>query len=99
MSQFFTDAAVNPFLWSGLAAGLLASISCGIVGPYAVTRRLLFLAGALAHIADELAPRAQNVHLRDHLEEGKMKFDYKLRPGVVEHSNAIELMRSVGLDV
>ena len=51
MSQFFTDAAVNPFLLSGLIAGLLASISCGIVGPYVVTRRLLFLAGALAHIA------------------------------------------------
>ncbi len=51
MSQFFTDAAVNPFLWSGLAAGALASVSCGIVGPYVVTRRLLFLAGALAHIA------------------------------------------------
>ena len=51
MSQFFTDATVNPFLLSGLIAGLLASISCGIVGPYVVTRRLLFLAGALAHIA------------------------------------------------
>jgi len=51
LSQFFTDATVNPFLWSGLIAGLFASISCGIVGPYVVTRRLLFLAGALAHIA------------------------------------------------
>jgi zinc transport system permease protein len=51
LSQFFTDAAVNPFLLSGLIAGLLSSISCGIVGPYVVTRRLLFLAGALAHIA------------------------------------------------
>jgi zinc transport system permease protein len=34
-----------------LAAGLLASVSCGIVGPYVVTRRLVFLAGAIAHIA------------------------------------------------
>ena len=51
MSRFFIDAAVNPFLWTGLAAGVLASISCGIIGPYVVTRRLLFLAGALAHIA------------------------------------------------
>lgn len=54
---------------------------------------------ALAHIADEMAPRVRNVHFEDHLEEGKMKFDYKLHPGVVEHSNAIQLMRSVGLDV
>ena len=51
MTQFFSDAAVNPFLLSGLAAGLLASLSCGVVGPYVVTRRLVFLAGALAHVA------------------------------------------------
>jgi len=51
VSQFFIDAAVNPFLWTGLVAGGLASVSCGIIGPYVVTRRLLFLAGALAHIA------------------------------------------------
>jgi DNA mismatch repair ATPase MutS len=28
-----------------------------------------------------------------------MRFDYKLQSGVVTKSNAIELMRSVGLDV
>ncbi len=54
---------------------------------------------AIAHIEDDLVPRVRNVHFQDHLEDGKMKFDYKLRPGIVEHSNAIELMRSVGLDV
>ncbi len=54
---------------------------------------------ALAHIADALAPRGANVHFEDHLEDGRMRFDYKMRPGVVERSNAIELMRSVGLDV
>lgn len=51
MIRFFADAAVNPFLVNGLLAGLLASISCSVVGPYVVTRRLVFLAGALAHIA------------------------------------------------
>ncbi len=54
---------------------------------------------ALAHIADTLAPRAANVHFEDHLEAGRMHFDYKMRPGVVAKSNAIELMRSVGLEV
>jgi DNA mismatch repair ATPase MutS len=54
---------------------------------------------ALAIIADVLAPRAQNVHFEDHLEDGKITFDYRLRPGVVRKSNALELMRSVGLDV
>ena len=54
---------------------------------------------ALARIADELGPRAANVHFEDHLEDGRMRFDYRLRPGVVQHSNALELMRSVGLEV
>lgn len=54
---------------------------------------------ALAHIAEVLAPRAVNVHFEDHLEAGKMTFDYLLRPGVILRSNALELMRSVGLDV
>jgi len=54
---------------------------------------------ALARIADELGTRAANVHFEDHLEDGEMRFDYRLRPGVVQHSNALELMRSVGLDV
>jgi DNA mismatch repair ATPase MutS len=54
---------------------------------------------ALADIANALAPRARNVHFEDHLAEGKITFDYHLRPGVVEKSNALELMRSIGLDV
>jgi hypothetical protein len=54
---------------------------------------------ALAKVADALAPRAANVHFEDHLEDGKIAFDYRMRPGVVEKSNALELMRSVGLDV
>jgi hypothetical protein len=54
---------------------------------------------ALARIADELEGRATNVHFEDHLEDGQMRFDYLLRPGVVQRSNALELMRSVGLEV
>lgn len=54
---------------------------------------------ALTKVVDELHLRAANVHFEDHLENGQMKFDYILRPGVVQKSNAIELMRSVGLEV
>jgi hypothetical protein len=54
---------------------------------------------AITKIADDLAPHAANVHFEDHLEDGRMTFDYVLRPGVVQKSNALELMRSVGLDV
>jgi DNA mismatch repair ATPase MutS len=39
------------------------------------------------------------VHFEDHLEDGKIHFDYAMRPGVVRKSNALELMRSVGLEI
>ncbi len=54
---------------------------------------------ALAQIADGLGPRASNAHFQDRLEDGKLLFDYRLQPGIVETSNALELMRSIGLDV
>jgi DNA mismatch repair ATPase MutS len=41
----------------------------------------------------------KNADFEDQVEQGKMKFDYRLRDGVVTKSNAIELMRIVGLDV
>ena len=43
--------------------------------------------------------RLQNMHLQDEIEDGKMKFDFKLRPGVVTKSNGVELMRLIGLKV
>jgi hypothetical protein len=54
---------------------------------------------ALAHIADNLSGRAVNVHFADTLQNGELHFDYRLQPGVVERSNALDLMRSVGLEV
>jgi hypothetical protein len=54
---------------------------------------------ALAGIADDLEPRARNVHFEDTFEDGEIVFDYRLRPGIVRKSNALELMRSIGLDV
>jgi hypothetical protein len=54
---------------------------------------------ALTELAATLAAAAVNMHFEDRLEEGKMIFDYRMRPGVVEHSNALALMRAIGLDV
>jgi MutS domain V len=54
---------------------------------------------ALSKIADTLDATARNVHFEDHLEGGEIRFDYILREGVVTRSNALELMRAVGLDV
>jgi hypothetical protein len=54
---------------------------------------------ALTAIADELAPRAINVHFQDWFEDNTIKFDYRMKPGPVTRSNALALMRAVGLDV
>ncbi len=54
---------------------------------------------SLTHIADVLGNRAANVHFADHFENDVMTFDYRLRPGVVQNSNALALMRAVGLKV
>jgi DNA mismatch repair ATPase MutS len=54
---------------------------------------------ALTAIADELAPHAVNVHFEDWFEEGAIRFDYRMKPGPVTRSNALALMRAVGLDV
>ena len=54
---------------------------------------------ALAKVVDSLTPRAKNVHFEDHLEDGKVVFDYRMREGVVQKSNAVELMRSVGIEI
>lgn len=51
---------------------------------------------ALTAVADG---RVHNAHFQDELREGQMIFDYRLHEGVVTKSNAIDLMRSVGLDV
>lgn len=54
---------------------------------------------ALAQAANNLGVRARNVHFVDELKDGHLHFDYRLREGVVQKSNALELMRSVGLVV
>ncbi len=54
---------------------------------------------ALAEIADRLEPRAANVHFEDQLVDGRMTFDYRLRPGVIPKGNGLVLMRLLGFKV
>jgi hypothetical protein len=54
---------------------------------------------ALTELPSRLDVPAVNMHFEDRLEDGKMVFDYRMRPGVVEHSNALALMRAIGLEV
>jgi hypothetical protein len=79
-----------------------------LVGATGVLRRLLDLGAiglvtthdlALTAVADQLAPRARNSHFEDRFEAGEMIFDYRIKEGPVARSNALALMRAVGLDV
>ncbi len=54
---------------------------------------------ALTRVNAPLDQAIRNVHFQDELVDGQMKFDYRLRDGVVSKSNGLALMRSVGLNV
>ncbi|HEY1741556.1 MAG TPA: mismatch repair protein [Granulicella sp.] len=54
---------------------------------------------ALTQIPESLGTLAANFHVEDRFEDGELIFDYRLKPGIVKASNALELMRSIGLQV
>lgn len=54
---------------------------------------------ALVDVADSMKYAVNNVHFDDRMGEKELQFDYRLKEGVVQHSNALALMRSIGLDV
>jgi ABC-type Mn2+/Zn2+ transport system permease subunit len=49
MDIFITPFSTNTFMLNALIAGILVSISCGIVGTFIVLRGLAFIGDALAH--------------------------------------------------
>ncbi|MDJ0522608.1 MAG: DNA mismatch repair protein MutS [Planctomycetota bacterium] len=78
------------------------------VGAAAVVRTLLEAGAlglvtthdlALAAIAEDGTGRVRNMHFEDQVADGRIAFDYTLRPGVVQRGNALALMRMVGLEV
>jgi hypothetical protein len=54
---------------------------------------------ALTQLVEQFAPQAASVHFEDHMENDTLAFDYRMRPGMVQNSNALALMRSLGLEV
>jgi hypothetical protein len=54
---------------------------------------------ALTEIAGLEDGSLRNVHFQDELVEGRMRFDFRLREGIVTKSNGLALMRSIGLEV
>ena len=79
-----------------------------LIGARAILRELLARGAlgavsthdlALGDLEEEAPGKVRNVHLQEQVEGDVMTFDYKLRDGVVQSSNALRLMRIVGLDV
>ncbi len=54
---------------------------------------------ALAEIVNTLGSASTNAHFEDHLKDGKLGFNHRLSPGIVKTSNALQLMRSIGLEI
>jgi DNA mismatch repair ATPase MutS len=54
---------------------------------------------ALADLAEVSSGRIKTVHFEEIIRDDRMAFDYVLKPGVVTTTNALRLMRLVGLNV
>jgi DNA mismatch repair ATPase MutS len=52
----------------------------------------------LVRLADD-RPEIHNYHFRDAIAEGRMVFDYTLRPGPCPTTNALHIMRAAGLPI
>lgn len=52
---------------------------------------------ALTRIAEEGGVLARNVHFADSADSGGLDFDYRLRPGVVQRSNALAIVEMLGI--
>jgi len=79
-----------------------------IVGAKAVARRLLELGavGALTShdlgvttLSDDVPGKVALGYFCEHVQDGEMRFDYTLRSGVVETTNALRLMKELGLPI
>ena len=74
----------------GIVAGFLKRGAIGVLSTHDL---------ALTGIGGNRSGDVENVHFQDELKDGRMNFDYILRPGIVSKSNGLELMRSIGLEV
>ena len=79
-----------------------------LIGARAILRELLAQGAmgavsthdlGLGDLQGEMPDHVKNVHFEEQVTGDVMTFDYKLRTGIVQSSNALRLMKIVGLDV
>ena len=73
------------FLRELLAQGAMGAVSTHDLG--------------LGDLEQEMPDQVRNIHFEEQVNGDVMTFDYKLRTGIVQSSNALRLMKIVGLDV
>ena len=73
-----------------LLRGLLARNAVGLITTHDL---------ALTEITQALDSKAVNMHFGDRFSAGELHFDYKLTSGIADSTNALQLMRSIGLEV
>lgn len=78
-----------------LGARLVVRTLCQRGGTGAVSTHDL----SLATLAEETHGAVHNVHFTELVEGDRMRFDFRLRPGPVQTTNALRLMRQVGMDL
>lgn len=54
---------------------------------------------SICELEKERPETIRNVHFRDEMKEGEMTFDYRLRDGVVQTTNALEVLRRAGVEI
>lgn len=74
---------------AGIAHALIASGAIGLISTHDL---------ALTAIGDG-AHTLRNAHFEERIENGEMRFDFRLRDGIVTTRNGVALMRMVGLKV
>jgi len=74
----------------GVLRGLVERGAVGIVTTHDL---------ALTEMGELQQGMLRNMHFQDDLEEGRMRFDFLLREGIITKSNGLALMRSIGLKV
>jgi len=74
----------------GIVRELLSTGALGVVSTHDL---------GITALAEELSDRVENVHFEEQVSGTTMTFDYVLRPGVVQSSNALRLMRAMGLAI
>lgn len=75
---------------AGIARALVQSGAIGLITTHDL---------ALANMEQDLGSGVRNVHFEDQITNGEIHFDYKLKTGIVTRSNALALMRIIGLKV